>query len=78
VACSTGWTYEQIDGHTLADLEGLADYWRAAPPTHLLVRDYLGYKAPDGESAAESHPDDERTFEDLEAEADAALAGVNW
>jgi hypothetical protein len=40
-----GWTYDNIDNHmTLSRLHEYEAYQRENPPTHLLVKAYLGYE----------------------------------
>lgn len=49
---ATGWTFPEIEAHTLHDLRDLGRYWEEVPPLHVLVAARLGaVKAPRGKAA---------------------------
>ena len=70
LAAAYGWTYAQIDAHTLAEANELFDGWREAPPVHILVRGIylgLGGKLAGAERIASS-ASDEYTVDNLPSE----------
>lgn len=47
IANCPGFTWAYIDEHIdIPRLLAMRRHWRKAPPVHLLVRDFVGYKAP--------------------------------
>ena len=43
---ATGWTIRELDATPWPDVLDLLDYWSECPPLHLMVKAYLGIKAP--------------------------------
>ena len=41
---STGWTYPDIDEISYPDSIELVAYWIENPPTHVLLKNFMGYK----------------------------------
>jgi hypothetical protein len=41
---SCGYTWPQIDAMTFPAYLELAAYWRICPPTHVLMKSFVGFK----------------------------------
>jgi len=49
----TGWTFERVGSMDFVKASELFTYWADYPPTHLLLRMYVGYKRETGPSEIE-------------------------
>lgn len=43
---TVGWTFDQINAAPFPEVLKQLDYWAQYPPTHILMRGFVGYKPP--------------------------------
>lgn len=71
-----GWTWDQVGSCPCNEVMRLFEYWRKSPPVHELVKAYLGYKEPEGNSSDDSGEERENLTEALTITENPLLGGV--